>query len=478
MALAKKLVATCSALILLSGMLCPGPAYAMSIKKEKELSLEFKQMVFSSVYVIKESLIADYVNAVGRRILSNLPAQPFPYRFYVIRDDTYNAFAGPAGLIFVHSGLLAAMESEEELAGILAHEIAHGVHRHLADRAGQTLTASLATLAAVAAGLLLGASGAGMPAEAVVIGALSAGQGLSFAYSREAEEQADKSSLAYLEAAGYSADGLQVILRKMREKQWFGPQDTPTYLTSHPGTEERMAYIASHADTSLEKGGKVHRVDPDAFRWMHTKLVAMYGEEEAALRRFETQVKAQPESALAHYGYGLALARKEDYKEAVVQIRSALDRAAFNPHILIELGRIYFDMGQFDEASKILKGAARLSPNYVDRLYYLGRTQMAIGEYADAVSSFSAIIDQDKDIEEAFYHLGESYGKLGNMAKAHFNLGIYNRKIGNLKNALFHLERAVEASEDPEEKKQMEKMLDELKKEQKKTLSERRGRTP
>lgn len=466
MALSKRFVATGSVLILLAGMLCPSPAYAMSIKKERELSLEFKQMVFSSVHVIKESLIADYVDAVGRRILSNLPVQPFPYRFYVIRDDSYNAFAGPGGLIFIHSGLLAVMESEEELAGILAHEIAHGVHRHLSERASQSMTIGISTLAAIAAGFLLGASGGGMPAEAVLLGALSAGQGLSFAYSREAEEQADKSSLAYLKAAGYSADGLQVILRKMRDKQWFGPQDIPTYLTSHPGLEERMAYIASHADTSLDKGGEVRRVDPDAFRWAHTKLVAMYGEGEAVLRRFEAQVKAQPDSALSHYGYGLALARKEDYREAAAQIKSALDRAAFNPHILIELGRIYFDMGQFDDASRILTGAARLSPDYLDRLYYLGRTQMAIGEYGNAISSFSAIVDQHEDIEEAFYHLGEAYGKLGNISKAHFNLGIYYRKIGSFKNALFHLERAVKTSEDPEEKKKIEEMLNEVKEKQ------------
>jgi hypothetical protein len=71
---------------------------------------------------------------VGRRILATLPPQPFNYEFHVIREETYNAFAIPAGYIFINSGLLLAMDSEDELAGILSHEIAHVVCRHIAQR--------------------------------------------------------------------------------------------------------------------------------------------------------------------------------------------------------------------------------------------------------------------------------------------------------------------------------------------------------
>jgi len=468
MALIKKIIATCLTFVFCMAILFPNPVLAMTISKEKELSDEFKKMALSHFQVINEPLIADYVTAVGQRILSVMPPQPFTYRFYVINENSLNAFAGPGGLIFIHSGLLADMESEEELAGILSHEIAHGVHRHLADRAEQWKGVGLAALATVAAGLLLGVTGGGIPVEAIAIGALTTGQSVALAYSREAEMQADITGVAYLKSAGYSVDGLLSILRKMRSQQWFGPQEIPTYLTTHPALEERMAYISSQADAASDNGPKKHPVNPDNFKWAHIKLVAMYGDENTALRRFEKEVKEHPENALSHYGYGLVLARTHHLEKAEEHIKSALDRAAFNPHILIDLGRIYYENHQFKEASRILKGAVAVSPNNVEGLYYFGRTQYEIGEYGEAVDIFSTISDRYEDIPEAFYHLGQAYGKLGNTFKAHYNLGIYYKQILSLKNALFHFKKAVNATDDPEEKRKIERTIEEITKEQKK----------
>lgn len=472
MTFARKAISACLALVFSMGVLYPGPAFAMTITKEKELSREFKEMVFSYLEVIKEPLIADYVDAVGRRILSALPPQPFVYQFYVVNEDSFNAFAGPGGLIVIHSGLMAIMESEEELAGILSHEISHSVHRHLAERTGQLKGVGLAALAALAAGALLGATGGGIPGEALVIGALSAANSQSLAYSREAEMEADKTSLAYLRSAGYSIDGLVKILRKMRNQQWFGPQEIPTYLTTHPALDERMVYIGSQAGIESEKGGKGHRVDPEDFKWAHTKLLAMYGEEDVALRRFEREVKEHPESILAHYGYGLALARTHDLEGAATQLRAALAKAAFNPHLLIDLGRIHFKNGQYKKASKVLKSAAVVAPDNVEGLYYLGRTHLEGGEYEEAVKVFSMVTEEHEDIEEAYYYLGQTYGKLGDLPRAHYNLGVYYKRVRNFKNAMFHLKKAVEITEDPEEKGKMEEMIQEIMKERRK---EQRG---
>ncbi|MEE8399908.1 MAG: M48 family metalloprotease, partial [Desulfobacterales bacterium] len=153
--------------------LIPHQAYAITTKKEKEMSEEFKEAVFSYFEVINDPLITDYVNRVGQRIMEKIPPQPFDYHFYVIKESQYNAFAGPGGLIFIHSGLFIAMESEEELAGILAHEISHVTNRHISDRAGRSTIIGIATLAALAAGILLGASGGSAEiSEAMTIGGM------------------------------------------------------------------------------------------------------------------------------------------------------------------------------------------------------------------------------------------------------------------------------------------------------------------
>ena len=77
--------------------------------------------------LIKDPKIVRYVNQIGKKILDGMPPQPFNYRFYIVKEDVYNAFAIPAGHIFIHSGLLAAMESEDELAGIAKEIGAKGI---------------------------------------------------------------------------------------------------------------------------------------------------------------------------------------------------------------------------------------------------------------------------------------------------------------------------------------------------------------
>ena len=206
------------------------PVLAISIKEEKELSKEFMRYVNRYYEVIDDPLITAYVTNIGEKLLSGLPPQPFEYNFFVIKEDVFNAFAIPAGYIFINSGLLLAMDHEDELAGILAHEISHVVCRHISKRIDQSKKIDLATMAGVVAGIFLGVAG-GSPeaAQALTLGSMAAGQTLSLAHSREDESQADHFGLEYLKQAGYSAEGLLVILKKIRSRQWFGTNQIPTY---------------------------------------------------------------------------------------------------------------------------------------------------------------------------------------------------------------------------------------------------------
>ena len=96
------------------------PAWAISIKEEKKLGSEFLKYVRRHYQLVDDPMISAYVSDIGQRILSVMPPQPFNYQFHIVKESVYNAFAIPAGHVFINSGLLAAMESEDELAGILA----------------------------------------------------------------------------------------------------------------------------------------------------------------------------------------------------------------------------------------------------------------------------------------------------------------------------------------------------------------------
>ena len=94
----------------------PRPGFAITLGEEEELSRQIMRIIFKRFEIVQDPYIAAYVSRVGRRVLAAMPEQPFRYQFYVIKDDSYNAFATPGGHIFVHTGLL---QEPRQLAGHL-----------------------------------------------------------------------------------------------------------------------------------------------------------------------------------------------------------------------------------------------------------------------------------------------------------------------------------------------------------------------
>lgn len=122
--------------------LFPFPLPAISPSAEEEFSGRFMKAVQERFEMVDDPVVVRYVESMGNRIVRVLPPQPFRYRFFVINEPSYNAFAGP-GVIFIHSGLIDAMDNEHELAGILGHEITHVYARHISDRIARSKKSGL-----------------------------------------------------------------------------------------------------------------------------------------------------------------------------------------------------------------------------------------------------------------------------------------------------------------------------------------------
>ncbi len=424
------------------------PAGAISIKEEQELSQQFMLMISRYFEIIEDPQVNDYIGQIGRKILSTLPPQPFNYHFYVIKEEVYNAFAIPAGCIFVNSGLLLAMDGEDELAGILSHEIAHVVSRHLSQRIDRSKKIDLATAAGMVAGIFLGiAGGSAEVGQAVLMGSAAAGQTAALAYSREDESQADHLGLGYLEKAGYSADGLLEILKKIRGKQWFGSNQVPTYMMTHPAVEERIVYIdtwmATHKDQFQE------HPPTSQFRRMQLRLKALYGEPDAMTQYFKNGMAHAPSNTEWAYGYGLLLARIGRRSEALPYLQQVLAKNAMDPLILGDVGKIYFENGQIKDALRVLQGVDSLPGTNPEALFYLGRAYMEQSDYPAAADIFERLLQHQDEYTPAYRFLGETYGKLGRMPEAHYFLGIYHFRKGEARIAFHHLKRAEKGLQDP-----------------------------
>jgi predicted Zn-dependent protease len=450
-----------AALLLLSP-LSPQGAFGITVSEEEKLSRAILRYIYQRFEIIDDPVIVEYVNKVGNRIVAGLEDSLFNYKFHVINVDTYNAFAIPAGYIFINSGLLAVMDSEEELAGILAHEIAHVNARHISQRIERSRKIGWATMAGMAAGVLIGAAGGGEAAQAVTKGSQAAGIAAELSYTRDNEIQADQLGLIYLTDAGYGGEGLLKILKKMRSKQWFDTEQVPTYMRTHPAIEDRITYL----DTQLSGTPKTAKAGPqkasDDFVRAHTYLITQYGDENLVLRHLQAEVKKYPQDPMAHYRYGLILARVGRRDEAIDHIRTALEKRAFDPYILRDAGRVYYLDGQYQQSIKMLKTAHNLIPDDADCGLYLGQTYMEMGLLDEASPVLREVIEKHPGYTKAYFILGQSLGKQGNLGDAHYYLGVYHTRKRDYKIAVAQYRRALKYVKDIERRTKIEKRLKRL----------------
>jgi predicted Zn-dependent protease len=463
MQLSRKLVYLSIGFFFLLSQLSPRVASGLTVSDEEKMAKSFLKVIYSYYEIIDDPVIADYVSKIGNRIVAGLEKPLFNYHFYVIKTDPYNAFAIPAGYIFINSGLLMAMDDEDELAGILAHEIAHVNARHISQKIERSKKIGWARMAGMVAGALMGIAGAGDAAQAVTRGSAGAAQTAELAYSRENEMQADELGLDYLANAGYSGEGLLKILKKMRSKQWFDSNQVPTYLMTHPAVDDRIAYL----DTQIASMPPTTRPDADKasaeFNRVLTQLMTQYGNEDLVLRQTEGAVKDNPSDTLARYRYGLILGRIGRRQEAIDQLRMVLEKRAFDPYVLRDMGRIYFLDGQFQQALKMLNTAHNMIPDDADCRLFLAQTQMELELYDEASSILLRLVQDNPDYTEAYYFLGQSLGKQGNLGDAHYYLAVYHLRKRDYQTAVIQLQNALKYTQDAEKRAKIEDKLKELK---------------
>ncbi len=420
----------------------------ITVQQEEELSREFMDYVRQQYRIVEDPYVDRYINNLGRKLLEQYPPQPFDFHFYVVEQDVYNAFAGPAGNIFVHTGLIEAMDSESELAGILCHEIAHVACRHISQNISRSGKIQLGTLAGLLAGILLGSAiGSGSAASTLAVGSVAATQSLMLAYSREDERQADEMGIKAQISAGYPVEGLVTMLKKIKAKDWYG-DDIPTYMKTHPGSNERIVYLSRFIESGVESAS-LRKASNDTFNQVHTRLLALYGDTKKAAIRFNAMAEKEPESFLPDYGMGLLAFRQGNLKEANAYLRKALEKNAFDSYLLADLGRNYFQEGNYQAALKILESAVSMDSQNLESRLLLGQTRMSMGDFLEAQSIFERILVDDPDYAKALKLLGEVFDKQDRPAEAFYYLGLSYLKVNDLRKAVFNLKRAQkEATEE------------------------------
>ena len=215
-----------------------------SLEREMALGKSLAQEVERSAKLIDDPVVSEYINRVGQNIVRNSDSR-VPFTIKVIDSDAVNAFALPGGFFYVNSGLILRAESEAELAGVMAHEIAHVAARHSTKRETKGQLAQLATIPLI----LLGPGGwAGYGIY----------QGLNFAiplsflkFSRNDEREADYLGLQYMYKTGYDPNAFVTFFEKVQAEEKRRPGTVPAVFNTHPPTPDRVQNVQKEIGTVL-----------------------------------------------------------------------------------------------------------------------------------------------------------------------------------------------------------------------------------
>lgn len=259
-------------LLALCLLACVPSASAMSEKKEAEIGKKMYDDILAKMRTYDNPKIVEYVRRIGESLAANSDRPDIDYTFTVLDSPDINAFATPGGYIYVNRGLLAYLDSEAELAGVLAHEIAHVTERHASRQEWMGKGSSVAS--AVVGILAAISTGSGAVGSVTQDAASMAGTAMVRGYGRDMELEADREGARFMHKTGYDPQAMVEVLGALKDQETFARvkarkegKQPATYhgvFSTHPENDERLKEVIAAAG-KLDDG--VHReTRADAFR--------------------------------------------------------------------------------------------------------------------------------------------------------------------------------------------------------------------
>ncbi|MEF8727778.1 MAG: M48 family metalloprotease [Accumulibacter sp.] len=253
--------------------------------------------------------LSDYLNRLGARLLAASADPTADCHFFLVRDNTVNAFAMFGGFIGVNTGTLLTAQSESELAAVLAHEISHVLQAHLARQIMREKQSSVATMIAMAVGVLAARSNSQV-AHAAIASAQAGSIQAQLAYSRDFEREADRVGFQTLGQAGFDVRGMADFFGRLQQAGKVYENSAPVYLRSHPLTVERMSDMQNRAQSAPYR----QVADSLDFQLVRAKLRAQASTPQEGISEFARQLreKKYASEVAVRYGLSYSLLRAKD----------------------------------------------------------------------------------------------------------------------------------------------------------------------
>ncbi|MCA8931284.1 MAG: M48 family metalloprotease [Rhodospirillaceae bacterium] len=367
--------------------------------------------------LIRDAELEQTLRGLIQPVLEAAGVSPSAVTIYIVEDPNLNAFVAGGQNIFIYTGLLMAVESPEEVLGVMAHEVGHIAGGHLAQGAAAQETAERLAIVTTLLGLAAAAAaGSASGGAAATLGGTHVGQASLLSYSRGAEAAADQAALSYLQRTGQSAEGLLTFLGRLEDQELLPASRQVEYLRTHPITRDRVntvaAFVTSHPNLTV-----VEEPLRSMFLRSQAKLFG-YLQPQAALNRF-------PESATdvpSIYGRAYALYRLGRPDEALAAVGRLLAVAPNDPYFNEFAGQVLMESNRVAEALPHYQRAVAAQPNEPLLLTALAQSRLQVGG-ADQIAA--AVAELDRAVRQpgggtpiAWHLLATAYGQTGDLGLA------------------------------------------------------------
>ena len=419
------------------------PAEAMiTLEDEYQIGRMIVRGLRDQDQILEDPEVTEYVRSIGYRLSSEAHDGAQRFSFFMVRDNSINAFALPGGFIGVNSGLVLETKNESELAGVLAHEIAHVSQRHIARSIAAQSRNSLVSTAAMLAAILIGAAaGGGDAAMAGMAAAQSLAIQQQISFTRANESEADRIGLGILARSGFDPEGMPAFFETMSRRAGTSEANIPEMLRTHPVTVNRIAETKERA-AQIET-----QVQPDSLGYALTRerlRVLSTPPGENPLDYYNATIRNEPDATAAQiYGRGLALMLTGKAQQAVPVFQRLRDA---DPTVLqyhTALGQAQLQAKQDKAALTTLKQARELFPRNVAVTVRYAEALMQLGEAKKAHEILLDLFNVTPPTPEQARLTALAANAAGDVADSYYYMSEYHVMSGDLLLAINQLQLAL-----------------------------------
>lgn len=420
---------------------------AISPSEEFEIGQDVARQLQRMGALIEDPLLDEYINSLGYRLVAASGETGQPFEFFIVKDRTLNAFALPGGFIGVNAGLILTTKTESELAGVMAHEVAHVTQEHIARRLAASDEMALKSIAALLGAILIGMKSNNPDAtQAAILAASASSIQQQINFTRENEYEADRVGIGILANAGFDTLGMVNFFVTLHDRYGSSLQFMPEYLSTHPLTMARITEARQRARDYAN--APVHETRLYALMRARLRVLTADSIPKALDYLQRTPTQSADEQLAARYGQAVALQRLGNYAQALALYEQLNDDHESIIAFHIGLAETQAGLGNSQQARETYQQAMALFPTSMPLQRSYVEFLLANGEAGTASRLVAQMLMQHPQQPALHHLLANALQMQGRNADSHYQMAEYYELRGNLEEAVMQIRIASNLTKD------------------------------